>query len=55
MMPYGDRWRAYRKLFHEALNVGPARKFDVHQYKSAHRLLSRLLEAPENFMQEVEL
>ena len=55
MMPYGDRWRVHRKLCHEALNVGPTEKFDTHQYKYAHRFLSRLLEAPENFLQEVEL
>ena len=55
MMPYGDRWRVRRKLCHEALNVGPTGKFDSHQYKYTYRFLSRLLEAPESFIQEAEL
>ena len=55
MMSYGDRWRVRRKLFHEALNATTTEKFDSHQYKYAHRFLSRLLEAPERFMEEAEL
>ena len=54
-MSYGARWRARRRLCQEALNVGPTGSFDDHQYKYVHRLLSRLLEEPKNFIREVEL
>jgi hypothetical protein len=54
-MPYGDRWRTRRRLFHEVLNATTVENFDIHQYKYAHRFLSRLLEAPERFMEEAEL
>ena len=55
MLPYGDRWRARRRLCHEALNVRLARDIEPHQYKQTHRLLARLLDSPECFMHETEL
>jgi len=56
MMPYGDRWRARRRLFQEVLpNARLVASFDNHRYKYTYRFLSRLLEAPETFFQEVEL
>ena len=54
-MPYGARWRTRRRLCHEVLNVRLTPSFDSHQYKYALHLLSRLLEAPECFLQEAEL
>ena len=55
MMPYGERWRVRRRLCHEALNVGTTESFTSYQYRYAYRFLSRLLEEPENFIQETEL
>ena len=55
MMPYGDGWRARRRLSHEVLNVRLAASFDNHRHKYMYRFLSCLLEAPERFFQEVEL
>jgi len=55
LLPSGDRWGARRKLFHEVLNGRLARNFDSNHLKYVHRFLSRLLEAPENFIQEIEL
>ena len=54
-MPYGASWRIRRKLCHEALNVRQSANFDGHQSKYVHRLLSRLLEEPEHFIQELDL
>lgn len=54
-MPYGDQWRARRRLCHEGLNERLAGSFDSHQYKYTYRFLSRLLEAPDSFFQEAEL
>ena len=54
-MPYGAPWRARRRLCHEALNVRLTDSFDGHQYKYVHRLLSRLLEEPKRFIEELDL
>ena len=37
------------------LDVRLAKSFDSHHTKYVHRLLSRLLEEPENFIQELDL
>jgi len=55
LMPYGDEWRARRRLFHEVLGVRLTSSFDNHRYKYTYHFLSGLLEAPERFFQEVEL
>ena len=55
IMPYGAPWRTRRKLCNEVLNVRLTRSFDNHQYKYVHRFLSRLLEEPKRFVQELEL
>jgi len=54
-MPYGSRWRARRRLFHEVLNEKLAVSFDSYQYKHTYRFLSHLLEEPGHFTQEVDL
>ena len=54
-MPYGASWKARRRLCQEALNVRLTKTFDDHQYKYVHRLLSRLLEEPGRFIQELDL
>ena len=54
-MPYGAPWKARRRLFHEVFNVRLNENFDSHQCKYVHRLLSRLLEEPECFIQELDL
>ena len=55
MMSYGTPWRVRRRLCHEALNVRLGKSFDGHQYKYVHRLLSCLLQEPENFIRELDL
>ncbi|KAJ6452154.1 cytochrome P450 [Mycena vulgaris] len=46
----GDRWRSYRKLFHEAFNEGAARHFHLQERAAAHGLLRRLLSDPRDVM-----
>ena len=55
LLPSGDRWKTHHKLFHEVMNGRLTRNFDSHNLKHVHRFLSRLLKAPESFMQETEL
>jgi len=52
LLPYGDKWRSYRKLFHEMLHSPVAEDFDNHRYKHVHNFLWRLLNSPENFMDD---
>ena len=54
-MPYGAPWRARRRLCNEVFSPRLTGSFDNYQYKYAHRLLSRLLEEPKCFMEELEL
>jgi hypothetical protein len=54
-MEYGNLWRNSRKLLHEFLNVRAVTEFDDYQRKHAHRLLSRLVESPQNFFDHAEL
>ena len=55
VMSYGAPWRARRRLCNEVLNIKLTGSFDSHQYKYVHRLLSRLLEEPTRFIEELEL
>lgn len=48
-MPYGDRWKASRKMFHKEFQPSAiARQHDVHT-RAAHRLLSHILAKPEEY------
>ncbi|KAJ7498244.1 cytochrome P450 [Mycena galericulata] len=49
-MKYGDRWRAHRKMFHEAFNVGASKRFHPQQRVAAHEFLRRISHDPENVM-----
>ena len=55
LLPSGDLWGTHRRLFHEVMNGRLTRNFDSLHLKYVHRFLSRLLEAPESFLQETEL
>ncbi|KAF9223646.1 cytochrome P450 [Gyrodon lividus] len=48
-LPYGDRWRLHRRLFHQAFNMNAASSFRPIQMEKAHELTMNLLMAPDNF------
>ncbi|KAJ6548198.1 cytochrome P450, partial [Mycena vulgaris] len=50
-MKYGDRWRAHRKVFHDAFNVGVAKHFHPQERAAAHNLLRRILRDPHDLME----
>ena len=52
---YGSRWRRGRRLFHEFLNIKAVENFDGYQYKHAYRFLSRLADAPDEFLNHTQL
>lgn len=55
MMQYGELWKNGRKLLHEFFNPRAVTEYDEHQRKHAHRLLLRLGESPEHFLDHAEL
>ncbi|KAK7052987.1 hypothetical protein VNI00_004308 [Paramarasmius palmivorus] len=50
LQPYGDNWRAHRRVFLQAFNPNSSKSFLPKQTKASHLLLGRLLEDPESFM-----
>ncbi|KAJ7483512.1 cytochrome P450 [Mycena latifolia] len=46
----GDRWRAHRKLFHEAFNATAVKQFQPQERAAAHDLLRRILKDPKDVM-----
>ncbi|KAJ6548207.1 cytochrome P450, partial [Mycena vulgaris] len=53
-MKYGDRWRAHRKVFHDAFNVGAAKHFHPQERAAAHSLLRRILRDPHDLMEHLK-
>ncbi|KAF9243525.1 cytochrome P450 [Melanogaster broomeanus] len=48
-LPYGDRWRLHRRLFHQAFNANAALSFRPIQMEKAHELIMNLLTTPDDF------
>ncbi|KAJ6467947.1 cytochrome P450 [Mycena vitilis] len=46
----GERWRAHRKLLHEAFNIGAVQQFRPQKLAATHELLRRILCNPHNLM-----
>ena len=53
-LPYGDRWRLHRRLFHQAFNMNAAMTFRPTQMKKAHELIINLMNTPDDFMTHLE-
>ncbi|KAJ7142216.1 cytochrome P450 [Mycena epipterygia] len=49
LMPYGDTWRAQRRLFSQGFNVTAARNFRPKELAATHGLLRRLAHTPGAF------
>jgi len=52
---YGEKWRTYRRLFHEFFNVAAVKRFDEDQKKAVSRFLQNLSEHPADFRRHVRL
>ncbi|KAI0053497.1 cytochrome P450 [Auriscalpium vulgare] len=52
-LPYGQKWRNYRKAFHEHFNPTTVHQYKPLEVKSAHQLLFSILTAPESFMDSI--
>lgn len=51
--PYGTRWRAWRKSFHENLHPAAANEYRPLELKAARLLLRNLLQTPDNFYEHL--
>ncbi|KAJ8689905.1 hypothetical protein PTI98_012762 [Pleurotus ostreatus] len=54
-MPYGDRWRAHRKMFHTQFQPSSVSQFWPIQLKEAHAILRRLLDEPDALIDHLRL
>lgn len=55
LMPYGQRWRTHRKLFHDFINLSTVDNYDVNQVKVVSTFLVNLHRNPEAFKEHVYL
>ncbi|KAH7930182.1 cytochrome P450 [Leucogyrophana mollusca] len=49
LIPYSDRWRLHRRLFHQAFRSEASLAYHPMQIRKARELVSNLLEDPENY------
>ncbi|KAJ7142221.1 cytochrome P450 [Mycena epipterygia] len=49
LMPYGDTWRAHRRLFSQEFNVTALQNFRPEELAATHGLLHRLVHTPDAF------
>ncbi|KAH7884744.1 cytochrome P450 [Phlebopus sp. FC_14] len=54
MVPYSDRWRLHRRLFHQAFRPEAALNYNQMQLRKARELLQNLLEAPTDFIAHLQ-
>lgn len=52
--PYGDRFRATKKLIHPFLSPAACRKHHDVQEEEAAKFVGRLLTSPENFVEHAK-
>ncbi|GJE97958.1 cytochrome P450 [Phanerochaete sordida] len=50
---YGDLWRAHRRLFHQYFHPAAVPAYYDKETQEARKLLPRLLEHPDDYMQEI--
>jgi cytochrome P450 len=49
IMPYGQRWRTYRRAFHQMFRPDAVLKYRPVQLSKIHDLLRRFAENPKDF------
>ncbi|KAJ7175924.1 cytochrome P450 [Mycena filopes] len=54
LLPYGDRWRRYRRIFQQHFRRDTSREYLPIQTKKVHRLLQGLLTSPEEFRELIK-
>lgn len=54
-MPYGDLWRAHRRMFHPYVNPAAVSQWEYVQRREVHSLLRRLVADPSGMATHVRL
>ncbi|KAG2041568.1 cytochrome P450 [Suillus americanus] len=54
-MPYGDRWRLHRRMFHQAFRQAEIPTYHASQLRSAHKMLFSFLQDPGNYPSHVKM
>ncbi|KAF9646882.1 cytochrome P450 [Thelephora ganbajun] len=54
-MPYGNRWRTNRRLFHRFFNISAVERLDPRLFRGIRGFLRRLAESPEDFADHTRL
>jgi hypothetical protein len=54
-LPYGPRWRSWRKVFHEHFHPTASQRYEPRELKAARQLLVNLLRAPEHYGDHLRL
>ncbi|KAG1832830.1 cytochrome P450 [Suillus variegatus] len=55
LMPYGDRWRLHRRMFHQAFRQAEIPTYHALTLRSAHKMLFSLLQDPDNYTSHVKM
>ncbi|KAG0708665.1 cytochrome P450 [Suillus ampliporus] len=55
VLPYGDRWRLHRRIFHQAFRQDKIPAYHPVQLRSAHKMLSSLLQDPGNYSSHIQM
>ena len=53
LIPYGLKWRSYRRAFHGFFHVNTVHKYLPIQRREVHAFLRRLLVTPDNFLHHI--
>ncbi|KAG1842639.1 cytochrome P450 [Suillus subalutaceus] len=55
LLPYGDRWRLHRRMFHQAFRQAEIPAYHALQLRSAHKMLFSFLQDPGNYPSHVKM
>lgn len=54
MQQYGDKWREHRRIIHQQFHIGSLAKYHTVLSEESRKLLRRLLQAPERFIEHTK-
>jgi hypothetical protein len=54
-LPYGPRWRTWRRAFHDHFHPNASRQYQPRELKAARQLLENLLCTPERYGDHLRL
>ncbi|KAG2354665.1 cytochrome P450 [Suillus spraguei] len=55
LLPYGDRWRLHRRMFHQGFCQAKIPTYHALQLRAAHKMLFNFLQDPGNYTSHVQM